>query len=723
VANRVARKRRVESTVELETVHRSGVHAVPAGLRVTLAQLLAPQDAPLRSRVLYGWAALSFALGVLARYAIHLRSAAVTLLGPDGHRALTSADAYYYATGIKRAAEGWLAGYERVPTQGESLLVALGATAARLWHSSDVAYFFPIAVGPLALLTVLAWGRALALPRVALLALLPVALGYSYLYRTGPGQFDTDTFALTVPYLALAASAGALRSSDGKLATLAGVLTACSGYAHPGAERILLVASLGVLAVVLASHRTRAGGHVLLALALGLAPIPMLARLALIGALQLELWRGSWFERARWIPGACALVAVACVAALQLDTTILTGGTEHSALRFYDVRPEVAELRGLTFSAMAERVSGGVVLLALSSVGLLALCIVRPEAWLLMPLFVLGTLGAQQRGLRFTMYAVPAAALGLAWLAERVVHRRRWALPLALAALAVPAVVQALPIRMPATYREAELALMGELARHARPGDYALAWWDQAYGLWYYAGVRTLVDGMKQDEDLFVVAEALYGEDQRTSAKLARLAVERQEAAGVKRPAIRALFAEAERAGMKPDAFLGALAAAPMPVRTREIHLFLPSRVAAMTSTWARARVIEGVPSRSERAVGKLELGRAPASPLRGRLKLKSGHVLDLDRWLLLGRSAQPLADTLELRADASGRIEVQVERHHDHAQLHLLHLRNANTLLVADDVMLHSNYLQLAAFGRADPHAFSLVAAIPNGALFRLVP
>jgi hypothetical protein len=697
---------------------------------------LALPQTRLDARIAWAWAIVVYAAGVFARYGIHARSDGKLLRGPDGHRALTSIDAYYYASGLKRVLTGALADYDRLPTWSDSGLVTLSAGVARALglHSSDVAYFFPIVAGPLVVVSVFAWARVLALPSLALLGALPAALGFSYLNRTGPGQFDTDPFAVVIPYLALAASAGALVSRRAAHASAAGLLFAVSSYFHPGAERVLLGCSLVVGAYVVVAHRHRVGAQLLLVLAVSLAPLPIPARLALLLCIALLARQLAISDRSWLIVGACCLAASACASYMHSDLTILLGGARRDdGLRFYDVRGEVAELRALSTLDMTKRVSGGPLWFALSTLGLLGLTWTRRCVLLLWPLFLLGTIGAELRGLRFTIYAVPAAALGLAWLAAHAIELVRTSMPprianlstklatvAAVLLLAAPAISHASRQKLPSTYTTAELALMGELARHAKPGDYVLAWWDQAYGLWYYAGVRTLVDGMKQDEDLFVVAESLFGSDQRLAANLARQAVERGEQSDHPRPVVRKLFAEAASRGLDADAYLSSLSVAHgTRNRARDIYLFMPARVSMMASGWSRARKIGGVRTRGDASLGIIDVGKTDAS--RQRAIMFSGRALDLVRWQLVGPGAQriPIASTHQVNRGATGWQETP---RHVGAPLHAL-LVPDGSVLVVDAKMLHSNYVQLAAFEKNIADAYAPVGSMTGGALYRVVP
>lgn len=720
------------------------MHGFGAWLRETWAVLRAAfalNEPKLANGYVIAWSVAAYAAGVYARFDVHQRIRDKLAIAADGHRVLTTADAYYYATGIEQTVSGILQGYDRVPTWTDNLLVAIGAIAVRVGsiHTSDFAYFFPIFAGPLIVSVVLAWSLVLRLPRVGLIAALPVALGFSYLNRTSPGQLDTDLLALALPYLTLAAAIGCLERKSPNLATLTGLLTAISRYAHPGAERVLFACHAVLLLYVLATARNRLGMQLLSFAFLGLVALPVPARVALIlGAHAWLTWQKP-SERvlriAVGISGACAIASVWAV-----DLTILRGARpDDSDLTFYDVRREVAELGAVSFDALATRVSGGKLPFVLAVIGAFGLFISRPSTIVLAPLFVLGTLGAQRSGLRFTIYAVPIAALALSWLLCAGIDLLRHALPrtqrwisvfatgIAIGACVYPAALHASTHELPGSYNDAELTLMEKLRQQAKPGDYAIAWWDYGYGLWYYSHVRTLVDGMKQNEDLFVVAEALFSDSQLEAAQLARLAVETSRSSkDPLAPAIRAVLGKASAQGATPDALLKRLAneAVPMPARSAEIYVFLPAHIASMGRSWARARKVGGIAMRGERAVGYVDIARAPLG-LRGKIRLKSGRVLDIDRGLVIGEKKGqrgPIASTLTIRG-APGHKRVDGEVKNPNAKLHVLYLVDGRSVLVVDNVMLRSVYVQLAIFERPDPRAFAEAVQMPNGHVYRVVP
>jgi dolichyl-diphosphooligosaccharide--protein glycosyltransferase/undecaprenyl-diphosphooligosaccharide--protein glycosyltransferase len=685
------------------------------------------------------WSLVAYAAGVYGRLDVHARIRDKLAIAADGHRVLTTADAYYYATGIEQTVSGLLQGYDRVPTWLDNLLVALGSLVVRLGsvHTSEFAYFFPVFAAPLIVSVVLCWSIVLRLPRVGLIAAVPVALGFSYLNRTSPGQLDTDLLALAIPYLTLAAAVGSLERKSPTLATLTGLLTAISRYAHPGAERVLFACHAALLIYVLVTARNRLGMQLMLCAFLGLVALPVPIRIALVLATHVWLSRTNPSEKTLRV--AVGVVGVAALAtAATIDVTILGGMRTEDDLTFYDVRREVAELGAISFDTLANRVSGGKVLFVLAVLGALGLFISRPATFVLLPLLVLGTLGAQRSGLRFTIYAVPIAALSLAWLLCAGIDLLRHAWPrkqqwiawtatgLAIGACAYPAALHASTHELPGSYNAAELTLMEKLREKVKPGDYAIAWWDYGYGLWYYSHVRTLVDGMKQNEDLFVVAEAWFSDSQLEAAQLARLAVESaHHSSDPLAPAIRAVLGKASAQGASPDALLKKLAneSVPMPGRSAEIYVFLPAHIASMGRSWARARKVEGIAMRDDRAVGFVDVARARLG-LRGKVTLQSGRVLDFDRGLLLGRKGQrgPIASTLTVRG-GPGHKQISGEIKNPKGKLHVLHLVDGRSVLVVDNVMLRSVYVQLAIFERPDPRAFAESVLLPNGHVYRVVP
>lgn len=719
-----------------------GADALSRGALRRAHTMLTFEEAKVSPLVLSAASVVAFAVGVLARLGVHARSDAALLHGPDGHRVLTSADGYYFATGIKAALHGVLSDYDRVPTPWDSGLVAVGAAIGKLTgaHISDIAYHFPIYAAPLAVATVIAWGAVLRSARTTFLAMLPVSLGLGYLTRTGPGQFDTDLPALTVPYLALAAAMGSLTRQKRGLATLAGLCCACSYYLHPGSERVVSVCSFGVMAYVLLARRDRHGAYLLCALGAGLVPLPMLARIALLVLVHFGFPRVSLGPRAVLATAVSAFLA-AHVALFLWHSDLAILGISPSrtidALKFHSVRAEVEELQPISLATMAELVSGGSLVLGLASIGLVGLAVVHPVTLVMWPLFVLGTVVAHVRGERFAMYAMPVAALGLAWISARVLAlaeqrvpwlRARWAYAVCTLGtallVALPAASHARAATVVSTYGPESVGLMTELSKVARPDDYALAVWDESYGLWYYAGVRTLVDGSKQDSDLFVIAEAFYGDSQVAAAGLARLAVARQRSGSGTKSAIRAIFKDARARGQTPDEVLRAVTEGsfPLPPGRGEIYLCLSPRVAFLGLGGAQARKVVGIASRGDAAVGHIDLA-AISGPLRGRFRTFGGGVIDADAWQLSypGRVPARIASTVLFSTWSGGERTTREFSHHAEGGMHLLYFTKGDALMVVDDVMLRSNYVRLALFFAPESRAFIPVKYRTDSQIFRV--
>ncbi len=129
----------------------------------------------------------------------------------------------------------------------------------------------------------------------------------------------------------------------------------------------------------------------------------------------------------------------------------------------------------------------------------------RPVAVLLLPLLALGLAGGIL-GIRFTMFAGPAVALGLGvplfwavrFLPEKL-RERKWSEPVVqiMAGLLflVPLVVDYSDLRITPVIDRPHAEALLELGKKAEQGGRIWTWWDFGYAAQYYAGRMTVNDG------------------------------------------------------------------------------------------------------------------------------------------------------------------------------------------------------------------------------------
>ncbi|HFU74708.1 MAG TPA: peptide-binding protein, partial [Arcobacter sp.] len=120
-------------------------------------------------------------------------------------------------------------------------------------------------------------------------------------------------------------------------------------------------------------------------------------------------------------------------------STYLATGTVDTGLRFYSVAQTVREAGSIPFETFANRTSGSVIGVLIALVGY-AILVIRHRAFILaLPLIGIGIF-ALWGGLRFTVYAVPVAAMSAIYLFFIVAERfkeKKWKYPFIIVATAL----------------------------------------------------------------------------------------------------------------------------------------------------------------------------------------------------------------------------------------------------------------------------------------------
>jgi len=295
-------------------------------------------------------------------------------------------------------------------------------------------------------------------------------------------------------------------------------------------------------------------------------------------------------------------------------------------LKFQQVKDTIVEVKATPFFStkenlaetnIAKRVSGSDLGFWLALIGLTLLIILHPEFIIGVPLLGIGIYLAHIAGHRFTIHAVPLAALGATYiplgmleLARRVnpdtpkamlgslpffeffkKHQGWFTAWVVAGLLALPVACKlgrpilehdlALARGRPPVLREPEVAQLAELRKISKPGDYVLTWWDYGSAVWLYSGRNVLTSPYNQSNDNYIIAKILNSNSQALAANLARLSVEAFHQDGPPRGGALAVEQIFRSATQSPNEILEILKhpGYPVPGRTREVFLYLPAQM------------------------------------------------------------------------------------------------------------------------------------------------
>ena len=220
-------------------------------------------------------------------------------------------------------------------------------------------------------------------------------------------------------------------------------------------------------------------------------------------------------------------------------------------------REQKAEMRRVVM----QRISGSKTASLIALAGYILLVLVFPEFIVALPLLGIGAF-AYWGGYRFTVHAVPTAAIAVALLPLglmeicrrwRVSHQPElekstpfqigtawprnwlighWVSRALILALTVPVLLPNLKLNsaqsaglMPVLDR-AKVELLDRIKQESLPGDYVHTWWDWGSATWFHAERNVLTTPLNQSQDTFVFAKMMMTDSPRLAAHLGRTSAE-----------------------------------------------------------------------------------------------------------------------------------------------------------------------------------------------------
>ena len=207
-------------------------------------------------------------------------------------------------------------------------------------------------------------------------------------------------------------------------------------------------------------------------------------------------------------------------------------GTAVEGLHFYGVHQTIREAGKIPFEVFANRISGSQIGVLISLIGYIVLVIKHRAFLLALPLVGIGMF-ALWGGLRFTVYAVPIAAMSAIYLFHVIttmVSDKKSIYVLAMAVMTAvmiyPNITHIIGYKVPTVLNKAEVTDLERLKEISTSKDYTLTWWDYGYPIWFYSNTNTIIDGGKHQNDNFIISKIMQTTSSDFAANLSRLAVE-----------------------------------------------------------------------------------------------------------------------------------------------------------------------------------------------------
>ena len=649
-------------------------------------------------------------------------------------------DGYFFASGAQEALSGLHADNPRVFGIWDYGLIFFTTLFAKITPFSleTITLYMPAVISSLVVIPVILITRLYGESLWGFFAALLGSIAWSYYNRTMIGYYDTDMFSAMAPMFILFFLMKSTIDFNLKSALYAGMAIIFYPFLYDQGQAIVYAMGIMYAVYMIWFHReekTTYASLILIFLALmplGLdKPITYIVHLALLLVFYFILKHEKLKQKELMIASGILFVlflflgnVFGLILTKVLSYTVT--GTQESGLHFYAVNQTVREAGQIPFSTFANRISGSQVGVVIALIGYIVLVIKHRAFILALPLVGIGIF-ALFGGLRFTVYAVPMAAMSAIYLFFVLGNLfkdnklKYTFVTLATAAMIYPNITHIIGYKVPTVLNKTEVQDLVKLNDIAGPKDYTLSWWDYGYPIWYYSDTSTLIDGGKHNNDNFIISQIMQSSSQDLAANLSRLAVETYVDSNYSIVA-NTLFKNGKKDQVDPNLFLTELEDPEykLPPKTRDIYLYLPYRMMNIFPTVAVFGNLDLTTGKKKR-----NMLFSPGRPVKKQGEwtlLSTGISIDLNRGLLQERGSNISINKMVItQTTKEGYLKNMSKVFHADGKYSVVYMRDYNTIVMMDNETFKSAYVQMFMLERYDSKLFELVVASPYSKIYRL--
>jgi dolichyl-diphosphooligosaccharide--protein glycosyltransferase/undecaprenyl-diphosphooligosaccharide--protein glycosyltransferase len=634
-----------------------------------------------------------------------------------------------------------------------------------------VILYMPALISSLVVIPIILLARLYGESLWGFFAALLGAIAWSYYNRTMIGYYDTDMFSAMAPMFILYFLIKSTMYFTPKSALFAAIAITLYPFLYDGGKSIVYATGIIYALYMMFYHRNERTSYVsIILIFIALIPFSIVApfnyilKIIVISVVYFVLQRTSINQKKLIISSIILFflfMYLGNVFGLIFGKTMsyISTGTAAEGLHFYGVNQTVREAGKIPFETFANRISGSQIGIFISFIGYIVL-VLRHKAFILaLPLVGIGMF-ALWGGLRFTVYAVPIAAMSAIYLFFVIGSffkdtKLKYAfVTFATVAMLYPNIQHIIGYKVPTVLNEAEVTDLDKLKALSHPDDYTLAWWDYGYPIWYYSHTSTLIDGGKHNNDNFIISTIMQTSSAELAANLSRLAIERYTEgfnsyreyiangsekntipdkfkmlntkgelyhAG-KDPVSNHLFRNKQKDQLDPNFLLVELenGTYSMPKKSRDIYLYLPYRMMRIfptvsifgnldLTTGEKKRKITFYPTR---AIGKKG----------STVKLANGIELDTKQGTVtLGQAKKPIKYFVTTANTNDGKTKVTRQLYHVDGKYVVVYMKSYGQFIVMDEETYRSMYVQMFMLENYDKNLFELVISSSYSKIYKL--
>jgi len=666
----------------------------------------------------------------------------------NGQFMLNTNDGYFWAEGARDLLSGVSQKNDLSPVNAAASQLTAFFAYIMPFSFESVIFFMPVFLGSLIVVPIVLIAKGLKNLELGLVAAMLASITWSYYNRTMIGYYDTDMLNIVIPMFLLWSIIWAVNTNEDKYLLITALDILVYRWWYPQSYSLEISFFGLILLYALLFDRKNLYNYKLLAIMMfAMLNIDGFIRFPIVVAVYF-IFKEEKFQKYIYYILAISVVAFFATGGFNPILSLLKRyvftdavhiGEEGLKLHFYSVMQTVREAGHIPFEIFANRISGHTITFILSLGGFIYLAYRHKIMLLALPMIGLGFL-ASVGGLRFTIYAVPVLAFGVAFLITELARimpsKKLKFLTITAFTLVViyPNYKHIESYRVPTVFNSSEVKLLDKLGTIANREDYVIGWWDYGYPIRYYSDVKTLIDGAQHNGSANFPVSFILTNPQETAAKMARLDVEYREKAYSIMEKMETLpeskkpkrFSNIEQMTLDydfkdtNDFLLSLKTDIELPKKTRDIYLYLPFRMMGIYPTvniFSNINLMNG--ERKSRALFFMSKNFKQSKSM---INLGRGVLFDLqDKSIIINNQKMPLKRFVKVSYDKEMKLHKEVSVSQKKSEISIIYMTNYKTFLVLDEESYNSLYVQLMVLEEYDKSLFEEVLSNPQAKVYKL--
>jgi len=659
----------------------------------------------------------------------------------DGQLMINTNDGYTWAAAAQNILNGL---HEHNPGirgmwQNGIIFLTVLFTKMTPFSLETVILYMPTIISSLVVIPIILISRLYNQSLWGFFAALLGSIAWSYYNRTMTGYYDTDMFSAMAPMFILYFLMKSTMDFTPRAALYAAISIALYPFLYDAGKSIVYAMGIIYALYMMFYHRHEQTTYVSMVLVfVALVPFPIgaplnyLLKIILLIVLYIFLNRTTIHQKKLMIASAILFLMfmyLGNVFGLILNKIMsyVSTGTAVEGLHFYGVHQTIREAGKIPFETFANRISGSQIGVIISLIGYIVL-VMRHRAFILaLPLIGIGVF-ALWGGLRFTVYAVPVAAMAAVYLFHvitQIIFNKKSIYVLAMTMLTAlmiyPNIAHIVKYKVPTVLNKAEVEDLKKLDQIADSKDYTLSWWDYGYPIWFYSDTNTIIDGGKHQNDNFLISKIMQTSSPELAVRLSRLAVETYVDSNYSIIAD-TIFKNGTEDQMDPNMFLSELEneSYVLPPKTRDIYIYLPFRMLNIFPTVSVFGNLNLMTGEEERKI--IFYPTVATAKKNGVIHFRNGIVFDTKNGqVTFGNKVGKVKNFIVTSNTKDGKTELKSQLLHMDGEYAIVYMQSYGKFVVMDTEIFNSTYVQMFMLGKYDKNLFELVVSSPYSKIYKL--